>query len=126
MTPEYQQKVEAILKEVSYPGFDFIVDPAKGSLRISCVEGVCNITGEPLKWKGRHWLLSPHMTEGEVVQTAWLALQTALEHERRENFRYKGAMIFGPHFDINALADLAKSPSGIVERPHPPHTLPTA
>ncbi|PTS86452.1 hypothetical protein DBR00_02535 [Pseudomonas sp. HMWF032] len=118
MTPEQLNHIQEILADITYAGFSFVIDEAKGSLRVSCEEGTCNVSGKPLVWKGRHWLLSPHMTEGEIVQTAWLALQVAMEHEMRENFRYKGAMVFGPHFDICALAELAKSPAGIVERDH--------
>src|SRR4051812_18073238 len=34
--------------------------------------------------KGRKWMLSPHMTKSEVIQTAFKAIMTALEHETRE------------------------------------------
>jgi hypothetical protein len=66
----------------------------------------CNRTGEPIKWKGRRWPLSYHMTEGEVVQTAWLAIKQAVEHELREVFLYEGLSIFDPHYDIRKLLEL--------------------
>ena len=47
------------------------------------------------------------MTRGEGVQTALLAVLTAVEHEARERFTYKGQAVFGPHFDVEALAQLA-------------------
>nr|WP_315206420.1 hypothetical protein [uncultured Albidiferax sp.] len=46
------------------------------------------------------------MTPSEVVQTALKCVLTSLEHEARENFKYKGAPIFGPHFDVDDLAVL--------------------
>jgi hypothetical protein len=54
----------------------------------------------------RKWLLSEHMTKSEVIQTAFKCCITAMEHRTRENFKYKGKRIFGPHFDVDALADL--------------------
>ncbi len=54
-------------------------------------------------WRGRKWLLSQHMTEGEVVQTALMACLAAEEHEAREAFRYKGKALFGPHLAVEAL-----------------------
>lgn len=57
---------------------------------------------------GRKWRLSPHMTRGEVVQTALLAVLTAQEHEVREHFRYCGAAIFGPHQNIDALLNVCR------------------
>jgi hypothetical protein len=56
---------------------------------------------------GRKWILSKHMTKSEIVTTAFKAVLTAMEHEVREKFRYKGRMIFGPHFDVDALHEIA-------------------
>lgn len=57
---------------------------------------------------GRKWLLSQHMTDSEVVQTALLAVLTAEEHEARERFRYKGQAIYGPH---QSAEDLVRYPA---------------
>lgn len=57
-------------------------------------------------WTGRKWLLSPRMTKSEIVQTAFKAVLTAVEHETRELFTYKGKRIFGPHFDVDALEQI--------------------
>lgn len=57
----------------------------------------------------RKWLLSPFMTPSELVQTAFKCVLTSVEHEAREQFTYQGARIFGPHFDIEALAALARA-----------------
>lgn len=53
--------------------------------------------------RGRKWRLSPHMTRSEIVQTALMAVLAAVEHEAREEFRYRGEAIYGPHHDIEAL-----------------------
>lgn len=47
------------------------------------------------------------MTRSELVQTAFLACLTAEEHECREGFLYKEQRIFGPHFNVDELAELA-------------------
>jgi hypothetical protein len=62
---------------------------------------------------GRKWRLSVHMTESEVVQTALKAVLTALEHEAREGFEYRGVAIYGPHLDVEKLREfvLATKPA---------------
>ena len=54
-------------------------------------------------WTGRRWLLSPEMTESEVIQTALKAVLAAEEHEARERFLYLGRPVFGPHIAVGAL-----------------------
>jgi hypothetical protein len=65
------------------------------------------MTGEVETQHGRKWILSKHMTKSEVVTTAFKAVMTAEEHEIREKFRYGGRMIFGPHFNVDALHEVA-------------------
>jgi hypothetical protein len=55
---------------------------------------------------GRKWDISKHMTPSEVISTAFLAVLQAEEHEVRENFRYRGQNIYGPHFNVDELAEL--------------------
>lgn len=54
----------------------------------------------------RKWALSPAMTKSEIVQTAFKLCMTSMEHRVREAFRYKGARVFGPHFDVEDLVSL--------------------
>lgn len=56
--------------------------------------------------KSRKWFLSEHMTDSEVVQTVFLCVKTAEEHELRENFLLNGTQVFGPHHDLFGLAYL--------------------
>lgn len=62
----------------------------------------------PVEQLTRKWLLSPHMTESEVIQTAFKCVLTSMEHRTREHFKYKDARIFGPHFDVNDLVHLCQ------------------
>lgn len=66
-----------------------------------------NYSGEFAEQRSRKWMLSSHMTKSEVVATALKAYLTAIEHEARETFHYRGKAIFGPHFDVDALASFA-------------------
>lgn len=68
-------------------------------------------------WKGRKWRLSPFMTDGEVVQTAFKAVMTFVEHETREHFTFQGKAIFGPHLDIYELVKIADKPVFRKEKP---------
>lgn len=68
------------------------------------------------EWKGRWWRLSPHMTDGEIVQTAFKAVQTFMEHEVREAFTFDGVAVFGPHLDIHELVKLHKEGKAVRER----------
>lgn len=69
---------------------------------------------------GRKWLLSPHMTDGEIVQTALMAILAALEHEVREEFTYRGQAIFGPHYDLEILVSVCETGHGDIKRTPPP------
>lgn len=85
-------------------------------LQVEDPNGTCNVTGQPDPWKGRKWLVSPHMTRGELVQTFFKATMTAVEHEVREQFTYKCQPIFDPHYNVDRLVDLRAEKSALVHR----------
>lgn len=65
-------------------------------------------TGE-MKWGGGgKSYLSPYMTVSEIVRRALGAAIAYEEHEVREEFKYKGVRIFGPHIDVEALVEVAE------------------
>lgn len=68
---------------------------------------------------GRKWLISKHATVSEVVQTAFKAVVTSMEHQAREHFTYRGARVFGPHFDVDQLVALCRTPESLDARPAP-------
>lgn len=109
------------LLEVSFGAWQFEVakEGTRWFLRVVDPLGVCNVTGGPLPWNGRWWRLSRHMTDGEVVQTALKAVLTALEHEAREKFTYRGVSVFDSHLDIEKLVELRRGVGGgLKERDH--------
>lgn len=68
-----------------------------------------NYSGAIEMQHGRKWRVSRYATDGEVVQTAFLAVLVAVEHEAREEFTYKGAMLFNTHIDLDAMIAAAET-----------------
>jgi hypothetical protein len=96
-----------IVAEVSYkPGWwvstGFMNDGFYLQWRFQAPDHTALVLDEQ-EWGGRKWYVSPHATRSEVVQTLLKAALAAEEHEAREQFRYKGVAIFGPHHDVEAL-----------------------
>ncbi len=82
------------------------MDDDRPYLQIICQEGVCNVTGEPLAWSGRKWMLSYYMTDTEIVRTAHKAIEAAVLHEMNEKFLYKNVAVCDPHISVDALVGL--------------------
>lgn len=114
-------RILGVLARVSYPGVHFGYRWLQGHspmVRVECPDGVCNVTGAPMPWNGRWHRLSPHMTDGEIAQTCFLAVILANEHEARESFKVDGVPVFQPHFDLDALVAFAQDRENTKERPH--------
>lgn len=114
-----KQTIEKILKDVKYKDWTFHVEERdvyestvmatrKALYFQAHFPDADLVTGEVETQHGRKWILSEHMTRSEIVTTAFKAVITAEEHEIREKFRYKKRMIFGPHFDVEALWEVAR------------------
>lgn len=101
--PEY----EKIVAKVRFYDWRFVpseIGEKEGFFVQISADETDNRSGEPMTWKGRKWLVSRFSTESEIIQTCWLAVQIARQHEDRENFFYEGKAILGPHFDVKDLA----------------------
>ena len=106
-----QQTIESIKRlvaGVSFNDWNYIVklDGNRPYLQIK-FDAPCNMTGEDQNQSGRKWMLSYHMTDSEIVGTAFKATLTAIEHETREQFKWKGQPVFRPHYDIHELHKLS-------------------
>lgn len=116
---EFAERLKTVLRRITLPEATW---HHKITVREDCLtyqiacNGYCNISGSRMEWTGRKWFLSRHMTDGEIVQTVFKACLTAQEHEMRERFLYKGAAIFDPHYDIEKLVELRRSPGALKER----------
>ena len=79
-----------------------LADISCGELRFA-VEGMRLRVERDGGWTGRWWLVEPGASESDVIRTAFKAAITWEEHELRERFLYKGAAVFGPHYEIDRL-----------------------
>jgi hypothetical protein len=102
-------RVAAALEEVSFPGYRFRVGRIAGAFLQVVYDEPDVEDGEPATQHGRKWYVSRNATRGEIVQTALKAVLTSHEHRVREHFTWRGARLFGPHFDLEQLAELARS-----------------
>ena len=64
--------------------------------------------GEVVSLGGRKWYLSPHMTDSEVILTAWAAVEMAELHEARELFLFEGERVLNPHIDVRELQNICR------------------
>lgn len=94
-----------VLRRCDFPGYQWRVSADGGNsvfMRATYMEPDVYSGVEQRQWT-RKWLLSENMTDSEIVQTAFKLCLTSMEHRAREHFKYRGARIFGPHFDVDDL-----------------------
>lgn len=105
----YSEKLAIILSNTKYPGYIFHQVEKNNLLFIFATyteEDI--ITGNPSVQKTRKWYISQFAVPSEVVQTLFKCVITSMEHRTREHFKYKGERIFGPHFNVESLVDIAR------------------
>lgn len=97
------------VKRVDFPEYNFEVSEGHGGvyLRATYVERDTYSRIPEVQYT-RKWTLHPEMTESEVVQTAFKCAITSMEHRVRESFKYCGARVFSPHFDVQDLVRLCQ------------------
>lgn len=106
MDPFKYQWIADVVKQISYKDTWRILLGSK-SASGAMITAYIQVVLPGGQWRGRKWLISEHMTEGEIVQTCLMAFLAAEEHEAREAFTYKGKTIFGPHLSIDNLIAIA-------------------
>lgn len=110
------ERVNRLICQVRFTIFNtlivFEVRPDRDGARVrGCHWSPDPRTGKASEHFTRRWLISPHATDSEIVQTLFKLCLTAVEHEAREGFFYRGEQVFGPHFNVDDLVDLAASGS---------------
>jgi hypothetical protein len=85
-------------EEVRYKDWRFVVQsrdvmghlgPQDVDIRLRAEwTGADAATGKPELQQSRWWPLNPHMVKTEIIQTAFLCVLKAEEHEIRETFKY--------------------------------------
>lgn len=105
-----------ILDLVTFPGYRWLVhDGERLYLQAAFLAPDCH-TGALAEQFTRKWYISHEATRSEVVQTALKCVLTSVEHEARENFKYRGFAIFGPHLDCEKLVEIHRSNQALDER----------
>jgi len=67
----------------------------------------CTKTGKVGEWTGRKFYLSKHMTQDEIVKTAYVAFKAAIKHEIMEGFKVDGKILFNPHINFEELLNIS-------------------
>lgn len=98
-----RSEIQDVLRDVAFPGYTFHVAGEQRYYIQATFVAQCAESGNYATQYTRKWYISSLATRGEIVQTALKCVLTSLEHEARENFRYKGRAVFGPHFDVDKL-----------------------
>jgi hypothetical protein len=89
-------------------GYQFHVDHDRGRVYVELWHWRPDaVTGEMGWGSGGKRFLQPTMTDSDIVRTCLGAALSYEEHEVREFFTYKGARIYGPHLDVEALVEIA-------------------
>lgn len=79
-----------------------------GRIFLQVVYGApCTKTGEIQEWKGRKYYLSKHMTDDEIVKTAYVAFESCVKHEIMEGFKVDGIILFNPHINFEELLSIS-------------------
>lgn len=98
-------RLMTVVSRIQFPGFHVELEHKEHglALRVHCPNGVCVDSGAPSPWVGRAWPVSLDTTNAELVQTAFKAILTAVEHEARELFTFQGERVMNPHRDFKLV-----------------------
>lgn len=115
-----EEKLRGILSNISFRDWWFEVqNKGDGFLMQAVFMGPDTITGKVEEQRCRKWYISSHAVDGEVVRTAWKAIEAAVVHEAAEEFYYKATRIYDPHRDPEALINIVAQDRRVDDRPVP-------
>lgn len=110
------KSVESIILDIEYdPKFIIFAYQHSQNIYIKIgVVGFDNYDSSALRKKkivyGRNWLVEPDLPTSEIIQTVFLALKNAKEHENRELFKIrmsgKTSTPFNNHHDLPLMANM--------------------
>lgn len=107
---ELMDHVEEIINDIEYqkPAYDYEVTAQGGQVLVEILHWRVNADTGDWGWgRGGRRVISPTLTDSEIVRAIFGMTLAYEEHEVREFFTYKGARVFGPHIDVNALVTVA-------------------
>jgi hypothetical protein len=109
-----KREIEDILLDVSFLDYEFWVTEVYNQgethheIYISYWEKDVDDPSAVLQQFGRSWAIELDYNRDQIVQTAFKACLTSMEHRTREGFKYKGERVFGPHFNLDDLVELCR------------------
>lgn len=117
--PKTVEEIQEILDKVNLTGifkeWKFILKAdgfdSNGSERWTLQilgKGPCSITGEIENWSSRKFFITQFMCHNEIIRTAKMAFERAVEHERDECFTYDGVVVETPHVNYDLVVKMAK------------------
>lgn len=102
-------EIKTLLAQLKFKDWRFVIQmDGTRMLLVVEFEDRCAFSGKMATHRSRKWPLSPHQTKSEIVQTAFVAVMTAMEHEVRESFTYRDQAVYGPHYHVDYLHDLCE------------------
>jgi len=105
-----QTRLGNLVAHCNFPGYKFKIGHKGDNFTVHGeYDEICIASKKSSIQKTRKYLISPHAVRSEVTQTLLKLLLTSHEHRVREHFTYKGELVYGPHFDVEALWALAHS-----------------
>lgn len=103
------EEIQELISQVECLDYEFRVIPDDSFCFLQgFYDEPCVVTGNIEPQTTRKWRISSHMTKSEIVQTILKCALTSQEHRVREHFKYKGELVYGPHFDVDALWEIAR------------------
>lgn len=95
-----------ILSKIEYKNWRFYVEDRHDCMTLQIVfNDTCVLSGREVTQYCRKWFISKHMTDNEVIRTAFMAVEKAEFHELCEKFKYKGVSINNPHINLEKIAE---------------------
>jgi hypothetical protein len=102
-------EIRAILANVECKEYRFLVEFTPGGFHLQIETEEADITtGQKMPMYGRKWFIPLSANRSDIVRTAFKASLTWEEHELREHFLYRAQRVFGPHIDLDKLANLGE------------------
>lgn len=98
-----EAEIRNIVSEAKYLDWELYVDTMGDGFYVQVrFDAPDSETGVIESQHCRKWYISKWMTETEVVDTIYKAVEAAVIHEMKESFTYRGHMIHNPHTSVAA------------------------
>lgn len=112
------EKVLDIIGQVSCEPYGFIVTELSSNVYIQAKLWRYDVYSQEWGYGyGGVQVVTPDMSEDDVVKRCFVAARDYAEHEVRENFLWKGRRVFDPHQPLQNLWDISRGGPGVIHAP---------